>query len=121
MKDMYSNGLDLSIQDKCMIYKERQHPLFMENYCLVHRWEPDRNLCMYTEDEIRKLHKSFGHPTVNALSKTLKNARPNDMSPEYKNGSKILPNPAKLARNTLQNLIDSKLLLDPMIYVSTIL
>jgi len=85
MKDMVQNGLDISIQKSEISYKHRKHPLILENYFLIHRWKPeDVSYSMYTEDELRKLHRSFGHPTVSAFKKVLKAARPDEMNSEVK-------------------------------------
>ncbi len=76
MKDMKDNGLDLSIQKEELYYKHLTQQLSMENYFLIHRWgKGDIAYSLYTESELRKLHRVFGHPTVSALFKLLQQAR----------------------------------------------
>ena len=86
MKDMLQNGLDISIQNSVMTYKSFSHPLQMRNYFLIHKWEPcDVSHSLYSEQELRKLHRTFGHPSASALIKVLKAARPEQMTPEVRN------------------------------------
>lgn len=66
MKDMIDNGLDLSIQNKWISYKHKLQDLIFENYFLVHRWNA-WDSCFYTEPELKRLHRVFGHPSVTAL------------------------------------------------------
>ena len=85
MKDMHDNGLDISIQDKVVKYKHLLQPLAFENYFLVHRWQPgDVAYSLYTESELRKLHRVFGHPSASALVNLLKRADPQKMRKEVK-------------------------------------
>lgn len=79
---MLDNDLDISIQDQVVSYKHLRHSLLLENYFLVHRWKTeDLSYSLYTETELRKLHRVFGHPSVSALSGLLKGARPEQMTP----------------------------------------
>lgn len=58
----------------------------MENYFLVHRWCPSDVPCsLYSEQELRTLHRTFGQPSVSALQVLLEKA----------NGSKIEKNIAQ--------------------------
>ncbi len=83
MKDMLDNGLDISILDSEIRYKHLSQPLELKNYFLIHKWKRgDIGYSLYTEAELKKLHKSFGHPSVSALVNVLKRARPNEMSSE---------------------------------------
>lgn len=80
MKDMKENGLDFSIQDEVVRFKNAEQDLSMENYFLVHRWKSDDlNFALYTESELRKLHRVFGHTSVQALYNLLKRANPDEM------------------------------------------
>lgn len=84
-KDMYDNGLDISIQDHTITYKHLVQPLAFENYFLIHRWTPgDISFALYTEAELRKLHRVFGHFSVSALLNLLKRARPDEMTSEVR-------------------------------------
>ena len=85
MRDMKQTGLDISIQDELMKFRNLEHPLSMENYFLIHRWEPNEmSFVLYTEQELRKLHRTFGHPSVSAFMKVLRSARPDEMTKEVK-------------------------------------
>lgn len=85
MKDMLDNGLDISIQQKEVKFKHLMHPLIMENYFLIHRWRPgDMAFSLYTETELRKLHRVFGHPTVSSFTNLLRRARPDDMTADIR-------------------------------------
>lgn len=81
MKDMLDAGLDISIRKKEVYFKEFVQPLKFENYFLIHCWSPEEvKYCMYTESELRKLHRAFGHPSVTALVNILRRARPGEMT-----------------------------------------
>ena len=74
---MLDNGLDISIQKKIIPYEGREQELILENYFLIHRWKPEEiYYSMFTEQELKRLHRSFGHPTVNALVNILRRAQP---------------------------------------------
>lgn len=75
MKYMVENGWDISIQGRYVRLGAWQHPLLMENYFLVRRWKPtDLHCILYTEQELRTLHRSFDHPSVEVLEKLLDGA-----------------------------------------------
>ena len=64
---MLDAGLDISIQDRVVNFKNISHALISDNYFLVHKWKrDDLSYSLYTEVELR-LHKTFGNPSVNAL------------------------------------------------------
>lgn len=87
MKDMVDNGLDISIQKKWVSYKhKRKEPVF-ENYFLIHRWNAS-DLSFYTEPELRRLYRVFGHPLVTALKNLLKRADPAGMDENVKSALK---------------------------------
>lgn len=75
MRDMIHNGLDLSLQD-CMIkYAGKRKGLEMENYYLINRWtSEDMPLILYTEMELRAIHRNFEHPSIRATENLLKRA-----------------------------------------------
>ncbi len=85
MMDMIENQLDISILDPQVRYKNRSQDLVMESYFLVHRWNrSEMAYSLYTETELRKLHRTFGHPSVSALINILRRARPNEMTTDVK-------------------------------------
>ncbi len=57
----------------------REHKLALENDLLWHKWNPD-DYILYTADDLRKLHRSFGHPFARALAELLRRANPNEPS-----------------------------------------
>jgi len=68
LRDMIENGLDISIQDQTISYD-----------FLKHKWTMgDVSYAMYTDQELRRLHRVFGHPSVSALQKLLKRANPEE-------------------------------------------
>lgn len=75
LRDMYENDLDISIQEKYVSYGELRYPLNTENYFLTHRWvKSDMPFVLYTETQLRRIHRSFGHPSVRAMGNLLKRA-----------------------------------------------
>ena len=78
LRDMKMIGLDLSIQNNWLSFMRKTQKLDLENDLLFHRWYPD--IVLYTTSELLKLHRSFGHPSISALSNVLKRARPEEMN-----------------------------------------
>ena len=83
MKDMVDNGLDISVQNKWVSYKHKLQDLAFENYFLIHRWSVSDS-SFYTEPELRKLHRVFGHPSVTALKYLLRRADPGGLNDDVK-------------------------------------
>lgn len=81
MKDMIDNNLDISIQDRNIRYKNKVQKLVLENYFLVYRWSiDDMTYVLYTEGELRRIHKTFGHPSIDTTLKILKRASGDKLS-----------------------------------------
>lgn len=77
LRDLKENGLNLDVQRNKILYKSREQNLSFVNDFLVHKWTPKAMpYVLYTESELRKLHRNFGHPTVSALKRVLKRANP---------------------------------------------
>lgn len=75
MKDMKESGIDISLQNETVLFAGRTQKLQLENYFLKHRWGPsDLSFALYTEDELRRIHKTFGHPSISATERLLKRA-----------------------------------------------
>ncbi len=53
----------------------REQKLALENDLLWHKRNPD-DYILYTTDDLRKVHRSFGHPSARALAELLKRANP---------------------------------------------
>jgi len=81
LRDMRRLGLELSLAEGLLLYNGRSQKLDLINDFLVLSVAPDAVL--YTEKELRKLHGTFGHPSVSALARLLRRARP-DETPVYK-------------------------------------
>ena len=72
-RDMIVNGLDISIKEPFLIFEGKKEPSELTNFFIIYDWSPEvASYSLYTETELRKLHRSFGHPSVNALLKVLK-------------------------------------------------
>ena len=76
LRDMEDMGLEISIQENCLLLGDRRHELEVENDLLWLRWTPEYSF--YTEQELRKLHRAFGHPSAKRLAELLKRARPDE-------------------------------------------
>lgn len=62
LRDMKENGRDLSMQNNTISYKHKIHGLIFEDDFLKHKWKADDMGCvLYTEKELRRLHRVFGH------------------------------------------------------------
>ena len=80
LSDLKRNGLDISIQDETVSFKHKIQTLVYENDFLKHKWNPwESSIILYTEQELQRLHRNFGHPSVSTLRKVLKTANPSEM------------------------------------------
>lgn len=67
MKDMLDNSLDISIQNATVSYGGKTQKLIMDNFFLKQKWGPDDiPHALYTENELRTIHRSSGHPSIKA-------------------------------------------------------
>ena len=83
LRDMRQNGLDLSIQQHLLYFKHKCQDLLLENDFLKYKWnKADVDYALYTDVELRRLHRVFGHPSVSALQKLLKRANPEEFGPD---------------------------------------
>lgn len=69
---MIYDGLNISLQGYYLhIGSLRQH-LTLHNYLSIYRWTPHLiPLALYTEQELKKIHRGFVHPSVRATYKQL--------------------------------------------------
>lgn len=75
LRDVYENGLDISLQRQMITFRDKCQKLDFDNFFLIHNWTPnDVPYSLYTEGELRKIHKVFGHPSVTAASGLIKRA-----------------------------------------------
>ena len=82
-RDMIVNGLDISLQGGYLHVGELREPLVLENYFFVYRWTADEiPYSLYTEIELRKIHKGFGHPSVKTTYNLLSKANIEDLPDE---------------------------------------
>lgn len=73
--DIILNGLDISVQRRHVSLGKRTQQLSMEKYFLVHRWTKDCAIySCYTQDELCKIHRTFGHPSALAMVNLLNRA-----------------------------------------------
>lgn len=64
-------------------YNGRLQPLKFINFFYVYKWKPtDSIYYLYMEQELRRLHRSFGHPSINSLTKLLQRANPTNVDPK---------------------------------------
>jgi hypothetical protein len=65
LADVKRNMLDVKMLENRIEVGGKSQPLTFENGFLVHKWKnSDVFRALYTEAEVRKLHRSFGHPCV---------------------------------------------------------
>ena len=75
LQDIKELGFEIYIQTNTLQYKAHVHKLEEDNGLLWLRWNPQDQV-LFSECELLRLHKSFGHPSVRALSNLLRKARP---------------------------------------------
>lgn len=75
IKDMLMNNLDISILWRYISLGPRRYNLKVENYFLIHQWTPNYiPYALYTEDDLRRVHKTFRNPSIIATESLLKRA-----------------------------------------------
>jgi hypothetical protein len=80
LRDLRNTGVELSIQNNSLRLLGREQPLTAENDFLCHKWEQEDATALFANEELKRLHRSFGHPTTGALHRLLKRARPEEVS-----------------------------------------
>jgi hypothetical protein len=80
LKDLRRTGVDLSIQRNVLTLMGQEQPLSTKDDFLWHRWHQSDAGALFTESELKSLHRSFGHPSAGALYRLLKRARPEQTS-----------------------------------------
>ena len=81
LHDMKRNAIGLDVLNNFSYHGDRKQKLKFLNGLLVHVWKrEDLETSLFTISELRKLHRSFGHPTVSSLSNILSKARPDEMN-----------------------------------------
>lgn len=75
MEDMIQNELDISIQNILVTYDNRNQKLTPENLFLTHRCSrTDMQFICYTEEELRMIQTTFGHPYIQYMTSLLRRA-----------------------------------------------
>lgn len=75
LRDLWINGLDISIQECVIKLGQKKQELEMVNFFLVYKWQPGvLSYALYTEKELRTIHRTFGHPSIKATTSLLKRA-----------------------------------------------
>jgi len=80
LKDLKKTEFGLYIQNDLLFILGKSEKLELRNGLLYYTW--NRNFVLFSEAELFKLHRSFGHPSASALYNVLKRARPGDVSSE---------------------------------------
>ena len=82
-KDMLLNNLDISLQGRYLHIGNLRQPLLLDNFFFIHNWSSkDTPYDLYTEDDLRKIHRGFGHPSVKATYHLLRRANPDTLPPQ---------------------------------------
>jgi hypothetical protein len=86
LRDLKRHELDLRVLSNTIEFGGRSQSLLLEKGFLVHRWDrEDATHVLYTEEDLRKLHRAFGHPAVSTLANLLRRARPEEMNAAAQN------------------------------------
>lgn len=75
MRDIYNNGLDISHRRKVITFAGMEQKLTLYNYFLTTEWTPhDVPFSLYTENELRNMHRMFRHQYIQWTTGLLKRA-----------------------------------------------
>lgn len=89
MRELYQNGLDISIQKRTINGQGNSHDPSMENFFLVYRWEPDDfPFSLYIQEELRRIHRVFGHPAIRSTKYLLRRAKGRDIDEDPSRASR---------------------------------
>ena len=67
------NGLDMSIQEPCLIFEGKKEALELKDFLLIYNWSlEDLKFSLYAKTGLRKQQRSFRIPSMNAMLKELK-------------------------------------------------
>lgn len=85
MTDMETNHLYISIKHKHISFAWHKHPLAMENYFLIHRWNSqDIPYALHTELALPTIHWSFVHPSIRSTEGLLRGSPGGSVSKEVR-------------------------------------
>lgn len=83
MKDMLNNGLAIYIYECTIKLNGIAQRLHLNNFFLIHIWGPtDMPFAMYTERELRMIHRWFRHPIKWATEGLLRRAACGKLAPD---------------------------------------
>lgn len=72
-KDMLQKDLDISLQENYIHIGTLRQPLALKNYFFIHRWSSmDTLYALYTDADLQKVHRGFGHPSARETYEVLK-------------------------------------------------
>lgn len=72
-RDLIDYGLDVSLQGAHLHIGDFKQPLVLENYFFIFEWDASSiPYMLYTDRELRSIHRAFGHLSVSSLRKLLK-------------------------------------------------
>lgn len=74
-RDLIENGLDISIQGGYLYIGEARQPPALDNFFFIYKCTvASIPYILYTEDELRGIHRVSGHPIESSTQKSLKKA-----------------------------------------------
>lgn len=130
---MITNGLDSSLMGSYLHLGNLRQPFTLENYFFVYRWKVDViPYVLYTERDLSRIHRLFGHPSIRATYKLFKIANPEDLDNSIKeelekiteensvcetNGSKSRP--FKFPVGTEEMRFNNRIIVDTMMFLDT--
>lgn len=83
--DLIDNGLDISLQGGYLHIGTRKKQLTLENNLFVYRWTSDSiPYSLYSEHELRNIHRRFKYPSLNATHNLLKRANEDNLEADVK-------------------------------------
>lgn len=98
-KDLIENGLDISLQGGYLYIGNAQEPLTLNNYFFIYKWSAGSiPYVIYTEDELRKIHRTFGHPSVTSTHNLLRRASDEPPKPEVRRQFEIIDENCRICR-----------------------
>lgn len=94
LRGLMKNNSYIYLMGTCLIFDGRREPFQLRNYLLSYHWVPENvQFALYTEQDLRRIHRTSGHPSVVTTINFLKRA----------NGGNILEGAIKEVKDIATN------------------
>lgn len=92
---MIINDLYIFLQGLYLYIGNLRQPLDLDNNFFIYKWKADSiPYALYTDDELRRIHRGFGHPSIRSTHIFLKRTNPENLQANVIHNSRSSPKTA---------------------------